>query len=146
MTELTLNAKAQTAKGPLRVHRSPKSDVFVKIWDNETEDGKHYYTTSVGRTYRDPETGQPRDTNRLTQTEVNKLPGLINEANQTLRLLNDPRVTRDQALQADQRAQNLKHASENGLKAQRDAVLAKAKTPTLRAEQSSPSQEPDMTP
>lgn len=140
----------QTPKNPnapLIAHREAGSAAFVKIWGQQTKDGRHFYTTSVGVTYTDTETGQPRDTSSLTQAELNKLPGLINDANQTLRLLNDPSITREQALDAarNPHGQN-RQAFENGLKFQRDAVLAQARSPLVSPAQAAPSQAPDMAP
>lgn len=117
--------KTPNPNAPLIAFRAGKNDeVFVKIWGNENKDGKQWYSTSVGLTFTDAETGLPRDTNSLNQTQMNELPPLINQANQTLRLLNDPRVSRKQALNPD------RQTVETDLKAQRDAVMAKAKTPS----------------
>lgn len=133
--------------GPLIAHRESGGAAFVKIWGQQTKEGKPFYTTSVGITYTDTETDQPRDTNSMTQAEMNKLPGLINEANQTLRLLNDPSITREQALDAarNPQGQNRK-AFENGLKVQRDAVLAQVRPPSIPSDQVAQSQAPDMAP
>lgn len=120
------NQKSPNPNAPLIVFRGgKKKEVFVKIWGNETKEGKQWYSTSVGLTFTDAETGLPRDTNSLSQSEMNELPRLINRANQTLRLLNDPRVSRDQALNPDRQTVDM------DLKAQRDAVIAKAKAPSV---------------
>lgn len=131
--------------GPLIAHREPGSAAFVKIWGQQTKEGKPFYTTSVGVTYTDTETGEPRDTNSMSQAEMNKLPRLINLANQTMRLLNDPTVTREQALDAARNPQGEnRQAFENGLKAQRDAVLAQARSPSISPDQVAPNQTPEI--
>ncbi|MGB6229103.1 MAG: hypothetical protein WBF53_03125 [Litorimonas sp.] len=96
-----------TSKGPIKRHYGPDG-VFAKVWEQQTDDGKLFYTATVGRTFTDPDTGQARDGSSLTQAQMNALPGLIMQANQTIDLLNQRRPE-----------------NECGLKAQRDAAFAK---------------------
>ena len=98
----TREQRISNGKAPLYTHRMSGSAVFVKIWENTSKDGRTYYTTSIGRTYTAPNTEQTRDTANLSQAQMNQLPPLITQANQTLHMLRDQERTNSLQAQRDQ--------------------------------------------
>jgi len=118
----------ETGNGPIKTH--PDGAVRVKVWRNETRDeGKPFYSVTIGRVYRDQETGEWRESRSLSPEDVLKSQPLLGEAYQTIR--------QEQALDREH-ARTQTQEAEPGLSAQRDAAMANAPEP-----QRSVRQEPD---
>lgn len=58
---------------------------FIKIWRNWLPSGDPIYSSTVGYTYTDKETGKARDSRSLRDTDLLKMPDLASRARQSLR-------------------------------------------------------------
>ncbi|WP_416877426.1 hypothetical protein [Litorimonas sp.] len=92
--------------------------VNVAVWEQQPTKGNPFYTVSFGKTYKDRETGQVRESRSFTQADMNQLPVLINEANHKIGLLMEAQRLH---------AQDQTPAQDTGLQTQRDQVMQSAK-------------------
>ena len=52
----------------------------ASIWQNETRDGGSFYSTQFGKTYEDPKTGELKDSNSFSGTDLLRLSELARKA------------------------------------------------------------------
>ena len=69
---------------PLATHRDGQT--FTKVWGNENADGQVRYTSTVGYTYTDKETGEPKESRNLRDSDLLRLPSLAARARESIRL------------------------------------------------------------
>lgn len=74
---------AQNRNGP--IERFQDDAVVLKVWEQDGGQKGPFLTYTIGRTYRDPETGEFGESRSFTRAELNKVQGLIVEANQFAR-------------------------------------------------------------
>lgn len=83
MSDSTENETSRNSNNGLAyVHRD--GAIFAKIWRNQSEKGDVFYSTTVGKTYTDKQTGEPRDTSNLHKSELLRAQFLIGEAYRTI--------------------------------------------------------------
>lgn len=58
--------------------------VAVKVWRNFSNEGEAYYSLTVGRTYTDRETGEPRETHSLQGADILKAQALLGDGYRTI--------------------------------------------------------------
>lgn len=63
-----MNDQTQTTNLP--VHREVMGSVSAAVWMNRTESGDPFYVTTLSRTYRDPETGEWKDSTSFGQRDL----------------------------------------------------------------------------
>jgi hypothetical protein len=116
---------SQIGKGP--VERFRDGGVIVKVWEQEGGEKDKFLTATVGRTYRDTETGEYGEGRSFTRAELNKLPSLIMEANKFMR---DWEVSRKREARSHEAQPELLAQAESGrsggLTQQRDEALRNA--------------------
>lgn len=52
----------------------------ASIWQNETREGGSFFSTQFGKTYEDPKTGELKDSNSFSGTDLLKLSELARKA------------------------------------------------------------------
>ena len=131
------------ATGRAPIKRITSGSLVLKIWEQPGgEKGKPFLTTTVGRTWKDKETGEFRESRSLTQNEVDKLPTVSLEASQFIRAWETRQREQSRQQEAQERlpldgaspsTAGTQQASpadqQNGLKAWRDQAMAGAKAP-----------------
>lgn len=58
---------------------------FIKIWRNRLPSGDPIYSSTIGYTYTDKQTGKPRDSYSLRDSDLLKLPDLSSRARTSIR-------------------------------------------------------------
>ena len=119
-------SETQSGNPPVKTH--PDGAVRVKVWRNQTHEGKPFYNVTIGRAYQDRETGQWRESQSFGAADLLKLQPLLNEAYQTIR--QEQALDRERA-QQPQQPQLLdtpapEVAPATGLEAQQQAAMANA--------------------
>ena len=115
----------QSGNPPVKTH--PDGAVRVKVWRNETHEGKPFYNVTIGRAYQDRETGQWRESQSFGAADLLKLQPLLNEASQTIRQELAVDRERARAQQPPQLETPPREApSPQGLEAQQQAAMANA--------------------
>ncbi|MBL4616285.1 MAG: hypothetical protein JKY46_01185 [Robiginitomaculum sp.] len=115
-------------KGPVYTHRD--GAISAKIWENTTPKGGTYHTVSFGRTYTDPKTGQPRESQSFQGTDLLKIQQLARESYRTIGQIREMKISHEQ-----EKAPQAQEQNTQGLQTQRDAALNNA---APRQEQSAP--------
>lgn len=54
----------------LPVHREAMGSISAAVWLNQSESGDIFYVTTLSRTYRDPESGEWKDSNSFGQRDL----------------------------------------------------------------------------
>lgn len=52
------------------VHREQMGAICASVWMNQSDGGDPYYVSTLSRTYRDPDTGEWKDTNSFGQRDL----------------------------------------------------------------------------
>lgn len=117
---------------PIATHRD--GAVSAKVWRNVSREGEPFYSVTLQRTYTDPKTNEPRETNSFLGTDVLKAQHLAGEAYQTIqqerrRDKSDARAHEDQPSSKPAKAQQ-----QLGLAEHRDVAFAQAAPRQARAE------------
>lgn len=114
----------KTKNPPVYVHRD--GSVFAKVWENLSDDGRAFYNVTVGKTYTDPNTGKPCDSNNLQKNDLLKAQFLMGEAYRTVGQMQGMQVRPEHTKPPI--VQDHTQAPSSGLEAQRDQALAQATT------------------
>lgn len=99
--------------------------VFAKVWRNHSQDGKAYYSVTVGRLYTDPETGQPRESRSLQGADILKAQAMLGEAYRTV--MRERKRDRAQSRHTEPDSVSPPNR-QGGLEAQRDAAVGQTQT------------------
>jgi len=68
---------------PVATHRDGQT--FTKVWGNQNDEGQLRYTTTIGYTYTDKESGEPRESRNLRDSDLLRLPHLATLARDSIR-------------------------------------------------------------
>lgn len=115
-------SETEADRGPIKTHED--GAVRVKVWRNQSHEGRPFYNVTVGRVYKDEEAGEWRETRSLSPDDVLKAQALMGEAYQTIR--------QEQTLDREYARVQMQE-DEPGLSAQRDAAVANGRKPQRRA-------------
>ncbi|MEM7625885.1 MAG: hypothetical protein AAF333_09665 [Planctomycetota bacterium] len=63
-----MNDQTQTSNLP--VHREVMGSIAAAVWMNHTEAGDPFYVTTLSRTYRDPDSGEWKDSSSFGQRDL----------------------------------------------------------------------------
>ena len=63
---------------PIQILRD--GSLKASIWRNQKRDGTSFYSTQFGKTYEDPKTGKPKDSNNFSGSDLLKLSRLAERA------------------------------------------------------------------
>lgn len=123
--------------------------VFAKVWRNQTSEGEPYYSTTFGRTYKDPESGRLRESASFQSTDILKVQQLAPQAYQAIGRFKeaDRILAPDRSVSVEQGEPEVVVAEDraSNLSAQRDAVMKSAKQ-ARSAQPPAQSQKPDIVP
>ena len=122
-------------KGPIQTLRD--GPLVVKLWEQQGPKGP-YVTATLGRTYRNEQTGEYGESRSLGGADVLRAQALLGEANKEMIQWRDyyKEVERQKQPELSDPASEPKREPEpaQGLAAQRDAVLESAKQPAQQRE------------
>lgn len=133
----------QTNAPPAATHRD--GAVFAKVWRNWSHKGDPFYTLDIGRTYTDVKTGQLRESNSFSGTDILKIGPLSTKAYESIGQLReaDRAKERSQVPPEQQGApQQPSHPAQGDIAAQRDAVMDRA-APQTPAQAPAPEHGPE---
>lgn len=110
--------------------------IVIKLWRQDGKNGP-YVSATLGRTYKNEETGEYGESRSLSGSDVLKAQALLGEANKEMILWRDYYREIQRQQQPDQPGANPDTRQQTdpptqGLAAQRDAALSNAKQPTQR--------------
>ena len=129
-------------KGPIQTLRD--GALFVKLWEQQGPKGP-YVTATLGRTYKNEQTGEYGESRALSGSDVLRAQALLGKANEEMILWREYHKEigrQQQPEQAEPQAETAAPEKQpaQGLAAQRDAALASAKRP---AREQGPSRTPE---
>ncbi|NQW09355.1 MAG: hypothetical protein HQ481_05655 [Alphaproteobacteria bacterium] len=114
-------------QGPLQTLRD--GAVFAKLWQQEGKNGP-FVSVTPGRTYRDEQSGEYRESQSFSGADILKVHALMLEAHQEAGKWREHFKQQKQNRQAELPMQPEQvQPQQQGLAAQRDAALAHAKAP-----------------
>lgn len=128
------------AKNP-PVQRLSDGAISVKVWRNVNQEGRAVYSTTFQRTYTDPKTGEPRESNSLYKDDLLKLPELATEARRSIRQFQEQDRAQSREMEQQEPQDSMAH--------QRDEAMAQAAPEQGRGRSQEPARgaqrrEPDM--
>lgn len=106
------------SKSPLQIFK--RDAVRIKIWE-QSYDNTSFATASVGKIYKDKQTGEFRESRSFDADDLQKLQEILPEANQEMAKWQD-------YYRETQRTTQPERAPVHDMAAERDAVMRKAKT------------------
>lgn len=132
-----------TKKAPVQTLRD--GAIVVKIWEQNGKTGP-YVAATLGRTYKNEQTGEYGESRSLSGADVLKAQALLGEANKEMILWREYRkeIARQQQGQDAPNPEPAENRPDQGLVAQRDQALAKAAQPNpTQAPENSPDRGPE---
>lgn len=123
-------------KGPIQTLRD--GPLVVKLWEQQGPKGP-YVTATLGRTYRNEQTGEYGESRSLGGADVLRAQALLGEANKEMIQWRDyykevERQMQPELASSEADAPKREQEPAQGLAAQRDAVLESAKQPSQQRE------------
>ena len=129
---------------PIQTHRD--GAISAKVWRNYSNEGEPFYSVTFQRTYTDPKTKEPRETNSFLGTDVLKVQQLAAEAYRTIgheRQL-DKDYAKSQEAGRDATGQGKSSPEQQRLSQERDAAFERSAPEQQRSHGRTRGHEPSM--